>query len=350
MRKAFLALSDGTVFEGYSYGVTGEVIGEVVFNTSVAGYQELITDPSYSGQLVVMTYPQIGNYGFISDVDESDKAFVKGFIVKEIAENPNNFRCEGTLDAYLKRNNVIAIAGIDTRALTRILRDKGSMNGIITTDEHFDFERKKAEIVAFTTKNAVNEATTAQKYTVGTGDMKIAMLDLGVKRSLVNALADKGCTVTVYPGGASKEEILSENPNAVMVSSGPGNPADCTVQIETVKSIVGEKPMFGFGLGHQMIALALGGTVEKLLHGHRGNQPIKSSDNGKIYTSSQNHSYVVTAQSAEKIGAKVTYKNINDGTVEGLLYADKHIMSVQFYPEADCGFLFDEFLAKLEVK
>lgn len=351
MKKAILALSDGTIFEGYSYGADGEVIGEVVFNTSVAGYQELITDPAYYGQLVAMTYPQIGNYGYMSDVNESDKAFVKGFIVKELAEYPSNFRCEGKFDEYLKQNNIIAIGGIDTRALTRHLRDKGSMNGIITTDEQFDFTKKKAEIDAFSIKDAVKAASCGEKYTVGNGDKKVAVLNLGVKKSLINAIAEKGCQVTVYPATASKEEILSDNPSGVFVTSGPGNPEDCAEQIETVKALIGAKPIFGFGLGHQIIALALGGNIEKLTHGHRGaNQPVKFAATGKVYTTSQNHSYVVSKESADKIGAQITYTNINDGSVEGLLYADKHILSVQFYPESDCGFLFDEFLAKLEVK
>ncbi len=352
--RAILALEDGTIFYGNSFGVEGDVIGEIVFNTGMTGYQEVLTDPSYSGQIVTMTYPLIGNYGVNLDDIESSRPQVKGFIVRELCKMPSNWRSIETLNDYLKRHNIIGIEGIDTRALTRILRDKGTMKGIVSTDPDFKFEDKIDEIKAYEIVNPVHEVTTKEIINYkGTG-FKVALLDLGLKQNIVRSLLKRGCDVTVFPAWATAEEILSINPDGVMLSNGPGDPKDCTDSIDTIKNLMGKKPIFGICLGHQLTALANGADTEKLKYGHRGcNHPVKDITKDMTYITSQNHGYTIVEESLDKEKMVVSHKNMNDDTIEGIKYLGVPVFTVQFHPEAspgpiDTAYLFDEFIEMME--
>lgn len=351
MKKAYLVLEDGTVFEGESYGAEGETIGEIVFATGMVGYQEELTDPSFAGLIVMLTYPLIGNYGTNDEDDESDHPHVKGFIIKEPAEFPNNFRCQQTLEAYLKKHNIITLTGIDTRALTRRIRSEGTMNGMITTDPHFDYEKRKEEICSYQVGPVVESVSCKEKYTEGSGKFRVALLDLGTKRNIVRSLVNHDCTVTVYPATTSAEEMLKDNPDGIMLSNGPGDPQDCPAQIETVKRLLDSKiPLFGICLGHQLAAIAAGGSTRKLKFGHRGaNHPVKDLAIDRTYITSQNHGYAVDADSLDKNRIEVSHINMNDGTVEGLRFKDRPAFTVQFHPEAapgphDTEYLFDRFI------
>lgn len=359
--KAILALEDGTIFYGNSFGVTGEMIGEIVFNTGMTGYQEILTDASYCGQIVTMTYPLIGNYGVNIDDLESHKPQVKGFIVRELCKTPSNWRSVESLNDYLIRHNIIGIEGIDTRALTKIIRDKGVMKGIITTYSDFDFEAKKAEIMAYEIKNPVLEVTTSNMIKhegvssqniedyVGAG-LNVALLDYGIKTNIINSLTKRGCTVYQFPAWAKVDEILEINPDGIMLSNGPGDPKDCVDQIETIKELQKVKPIFGICLGHQLTALANGADAEKLKYGHRGcNHPVKDLKKDVTYITSQNHGYTIIEDSLNKEKMEVSHINMNDGTIEGIKYLDKNVFTVQFHPEAspgpmDTAYLFDEFI------
>ena len=337
MKTAYLVLEDGTVFEGESFGAEGEAIGEVVFSTGMVGYQEVLTDPSYAGLMVMMTYPLIGNYGINSVDNESEKPALAGFIIKEAALMPNNFRMEGNLEDYLKKNNIITITGIDTRALTRKIRSEGAMNAMITTNP--DYAKRIDEIKAYKAQIAVSELSCKEKYTVGDGEYKVALLDLGVKRSLINTFCEMGATVTVYPATTTAEEILADKPDGIVLSSGPNDPAKCEAQIETAKKLLDSGvPMMGVCLGHLIIALAAGAKTYKMKFGHRGeNQPVKDLASGRTYITSQNHGYAVCADSIKDGDVKVSHININDGAVEGLCFNDKPVFTVQFIPGAVKG-------------
>ncbi|MDO8685200.1 MAG: carbamoyl phosphate synthase small subunit [Clostridiales bacterium] len=348
--KAFLALEDGSVFEGVGFGKSGEVVGEIVFNTGMTGYQEVLTDPSYCGQIVTMTYPLIGNYGINQEDIESIKPQVKGFIVREHCTEPSNWRSEGNLNDYLVRNNIIGIQGIDTRALTRILREKGTMKGMISNDPEFDFDTKRSVINAFEIKNPVREVTT-DKILVFKGDgPRVVLLDYGLKNNIVRSLMKRGCEVYVLPAAATSEEIMELNPDGIMLSNGPGDPKDCVHEINTIKNLMGKKPIFGICLGHQLTALANGGDTEKLRYGHRGaNHPVKDLKKDRTYITSQNHGYTIIKDSLDKTKMAITHVNMNDGTVEGVSYRDLDVFTVQFHPEAspgpqDTAYLFDEFM------
>ena len=348
--KAFLILEDGTVFTGTSIGSTRDMISEIVFNTSMTGYLEVLTDPSYAGQAVVMTYPLIGNYGITPDM-ESLKAWPDGYIVRELSRMPSNFRCEGTIQDFLKKYDIPGIAGVDTRALTKILREKGTMNGMITTNENYDLDEVISKLKNYKVEGVVSKVTCAEKYVLeGTGK-KVALLDLGAKKNIAKSLNDRGCEVTVYPADTTADEIIASNPDGIMLSNGPGDPAECTSIIKEIKKLYEtDIPIFAICLGHQLMALATGGTTYKLKYGHRGgNHPVKDLQTGRVYISSQNHGYVVDEDKIDPNVAVPAFKNVNDGTNEGLAYVGKNIFTVQFHPEAhggpqDTEYLFDEFI------
>ena len=348
--KAFLILEDGTVFTGTSIGSTRDMISEIVFNTSMTGYLEVLTDPSYAGQAVVMTYPLIGNYGITPDM-ESLKAWPDGYIVRELSRMPSNFRCEGTIQDFLKKYDIPGIAGVDTRALTKILREKGTMNGMITTNENYDLDEVISKLKNYKVEGVVSKVTCEEKYVLeGTGK-KVALLDIGAKKNIAKSLNDRGCEVTVYPADTTAEEIIASNPDGIMLSNGPGDPAECTSIIKEIKKLYEtDIPIFAICLGHQLMALATGGTTYKLKYGHRGgNHPVKDLQTGRVYISSQNHGYVVDEDKIDPNVAVPAFKNVNDGTNEGLAYVGKNIFTVQFHPEAcpgpqDSGYLFDRFL------
>jgi len=354
--KAFLALEDGTIFEGNAFGTSGDIYGEVVFNTGMTGYQEVLTDPSYCGQIVTMTYPLIGNYGINIDDMESIKPQVKGFVIRELCKTPSNWRSIENLNEYLVRNNIIGIEGIDTRALTRIIRDNGTMKGVITTDETFDFSKHEKAIKSYEIIRPVDIVTTkeliiqkASSKGIGNG-LKVAMIDLGLKRNIVRSLNKRGMDVYIFPASTPAAHILAINPDGIMLSNGPGDPKDCVEAINTIKELSGVKPIFGICLGHQLTALAFGADTKRLKYGHRGcNHPVKDLIKDKTYITSQNHGYTIVDESVNSETMEVSHINMNDGTIEGIRYKNVPIFTVQFHPEAapgpaDTGYLFDEFV------
>ncbi len=348
--KAYLILEDGTVFAGTSIGSRKSVTAEIVFNTSMTGYLEVLTDPSYAGQAVVMTYPLIGNYGITPDM-ESARGWAKGYIVRELADTPSNFRCEGTLQEFLKQQDITGITGIDTRSLTKRLREKGTMNGMITTDPEYDLVKIIPEVREYKIVNAVTQVTCKEKYTIPGEGVRVAILNLGEKDNIVNSLSRRGCEVTVYPADTAAEEILENMPDGIMLSNGPGDPKSCTSIIKEIKKLyAGGVPIFAICLGHQLMALANGAKTYKLKYGHRGgNHPVKDIEDGRVYITSQNHGYAVDAVSMDPAVAREAFVNVNDGTNEGFRYVGKKIFTVQFHPEAspgplDTGWLFDRFL------
>lgn len=357
--KAFLILEDGHVFTGESIGTPKEVISEIVFNTSMTGYLEVLTDPSYAGQSVVMTYPLIGNYGVCREDMENDRVWQSGFIVREISETASNFRSEETLDDFLKEQGVPGIQGIDTRALTKILRESGTMNGMITTDENFDLDEVLPRIKAYKVTGVVKQVSCSEKKTYpsesGETKHKVALLDIGTKKNIIRCLTKRGCQVTVYPAVTSASEILGDNPDGIMLSNGPGDPKECQDIIAEIKKLYdSDVPIFAICLGHQMMALANGADTEKMKYGHRGaNHPVKNLETGKVYISSQNHGYMVKNESLNPEIARPLFINVNDGTCEGVRYLNKKVFTVQFHPEACAGprdseFLFDEFIKMME--
>lgn len=354
--KAFLILEDGTVFCGQSIGSTREVISEIVFNTSMTGYLEVLTDPSYAGQAVVMTYPLIGNYGICYEDMESEKPWPDGYIVRELSRIPSNFRSQGTIQEFLAKHDIPGIAGIDTRALTKILREKGTMNGMITTNENYNLDEVLPKLKAYTTGKVVEKVTCKEKYVLEGNGPKVALMDFGAKRNIARNLNKRGCQVTVYPALTTAEEILADHPDGIMLSNGPGDPKECTSIIKEIKKLYdSEVPIFAICLGHQLMALANGADTYKMKYGHRGgNHPVKDLKTGRVYISSQNHGYVVNTDTLDPSVAVPAFTNVNDGTNEGLAYTGKNIFTVQFHPEAcpgpqDSGYLFDRFMNMMEV-
>lgn len=349
--KAFLILEDGTVFQGTGIGSTREVISEIVFNTSMTGYLEVLTDPSYAGQAVTMTYPLIGNYGICHDDMESLKAWPDGFIVRELSRIPSNFRSDDTIEKFLKNNDIPGISGIDTRALTKLLREKGTMNGMITTNENYNLDEILPKIKAYSVRGVVRKVTCSQKYVLeGTGP-KVALMDFGAKKNIARSLNRRGCQVTVYPAYTSAEEILNTHPDGIMLSNGPGDPKECVEIIQELKKLyASDVPIFAICLGHQLMALATGADTHRLKYGHRGaNHPVKDLLTGRVYISSQNHGYVVDEDTLDPDVAQSAFINVNDKTNEGLSYVGKNIFTVQFHPEAcagpqDTAYLFDRFI------
>ena len=349
--KAFLILSDGNVFEGTSIGAEREVISEIVFNTSMTGYLEVLTDPSYAGQAVVMTYPLIGNYGICYADEESGRPWPDGFIVRELSRVPSNFRSEDSIQNFLKENNIPGIAGIDTRALTKILREKGTMNGMITTNENYNLDEILPKLKEYTTGKVVEKVTCEEKYVLPGDGFKVALMDFGAKRNIARSINKRGCEVTVYPALTTAEEILAANPDGIMLSNGPGDPKECVSIIKEIKKLYdSDVPIFAICLGHQLMALATGADTHKMKYGHRGaNHPVKDLQTGKVYISSQNHGYVVDMDTLDDKIARPAFINVNDKTNEGLEYVGKNIFTVQFHPEAcagpkDSDYLFDRFM------
>ena len=355
--KAFLILEDGTVFEGVSIGSKREIISEIVFNTSMTGYLEVLTDPSYAGQAVVMTYPLIGNYGICLEDMESKQAWPDGYIVRELSRIPSNFRSGDTIQHFLEQQDIPGISGIDTRALTKILREKGTMNGMITTVEYGDLTDVLKRIREYSVTGVVLKTTTKEPYVLPGEGKKVALLDYGAKRNIARSLNERGCQVTVYPADTPAETVLASKPDGIMLSNGPGDPAENVEIIREVKKLYDSAvPIFAICLGHQLMALATGGKTYKLKYGHRGgNHPVKDLETGRVYISSQNHGYAVDMDSLDPRVAVEAFVNVNDGTNEGLKYVGKNIFTVQYHPEAcpgpqDSGYLFDRFIRMMEGK
>ena len=355
--KAFLILEDGHVFTGRSIGSTREAVSEIVFNTSMTGYLEVLTDPSYAGQAVVMTYPLIGNYGICYEDMESERPWVDGFIVRELSRMPSNFRSEDTIQNFLEKNDIPGICGIDTRALTKILRESGTMNGMITTDENYNMDEVMKKLKAYSTGDEVSKVSCREKKVLPGDGYKVALLDLGAKKNIARSLNERGCEVTIYPSSTTAEEIIASRPDGIMLSNGPGDPKACVQVIKEIRKLYEtEIPIFAICLGHQLMALATGADTFKLKYGHRGgNHPVKDMETGRVYISSQNHGYAVDPESLDPQVAVPAFTNVNDGTNEGLKYVGKNIFTVQYHPEAcpgpqDSSYLFDRFLKMMEEK
>ena len=401
--KAFLILEDGNVFRGTAIGARREVISEIVFNTSMTGYLEVLTDPSYAGQAVVMTYPLIGNYGVCYADMESADAWPDAYIIRELARLPQNFRSENTLEAFLKERDIPGIAGVDTRALTKILREKGTMNGMVTTNENYNLEEILPRLKEYKVTGVVDRVTcqekkicrpeeakrTDEKYKPqyllhelmpqqtavrggnglttdsqapdsltagsqapdGQTPYRVALMDFGAKANIADSLMRRRCEVSIYPAFTPAEEVLAGKPDGIMLSNGPGDPAECVSIIEGLKTLfASDVPMFGICLGHQLLALANGAKTEKMKYGHRGaNHPVKDLESGKVYISTQNHGYMVVDGSIPKEVGRTSFINVNDGTVEGIRYIKRPVFTVQFHPEAcagpqDTSYLFEEFI------
>ena len=346
MKKIYLVLEDGKTFEGYSFGADVSCIGELVFQTSMVGYIETLTDPAYYGQIVLQTFPMIGNYGIIP-ADFDGKCGLSGYVVREWCEIPSNFRCEYTLDKFLKDNNVPGICGIDTRELTKILRENGTMKATICSEIPADL----TSVREFTITSAVAKMTADEVKVydaVSEAKYNVSVIDYGMRRYLVDELTKRGCKVTVVPASTTAEKILETSPDGILLSGGPGDPAEEPEYIETVRKLFGKQPMLGIALGHQIMALANGASICKLAYGHRGgNQPVKMVGTDRTYITNQNHGYVVDSNNISN--GSVSFVNANDQTCEGIEYAEAKAFSVQFYPEVNSGahstsFVFDKFV------
>lgn len=344
---AYLILEDGTIFTGELFGAKKDVMGEVVFNTGMTGYQEVLTDPSYHGQIVTMTYPLIGNYGVNEQDPESWKPQVRGFVVHELCDSPSNWKSSDKLDEYLAKNNITGIVGMDTRKLTRIIREKGTMRGMICSEMPND--KVLNDMKSYETVMPVDDVTCKEKYTIDGNGPHIAVMDYGIKQNILRSLSKRGCKLTVFPARTSAEEVLACKPSGIFLSNGPGDPKENVEAIAQLQKMMGQKPIFGICLGHQLMALASGADTYKLKYGHRGcNHPVKDLGHERIYITSQNHGYAVNPDTV-KDGFEVSHVNWNDGTVEGMRYKNIPAFSVQFHPEGapgpeDTGYLFDEFL------
>ena len=341
----YLVLENGEIFEGERIGVTKDIVCEVVFNTSMVGYIETFTDPSYLGQGIVMTYPLIGNYGVMPEDYESDKIYAKAIFVHEVADFESNFRSKSNLEKFLRDYKIPGLSGINTRKLTRMLRDAGTMKGYLTSNiDNIDDIMQK--IKEYKIENPVEYVTCRQAKTYGKGkSKKVAVLDCGVKHNLINSLLKRDVEVTVFPATAEPEQILNLRPNGILISNGPGNPIDYKKQIKTIQKLYDSKiPMFGVALGHQLIAIAKGAKTEKLKYGHRGpNHPVKDLKKDRVHITSQNHGYYVSEDSLDKSVVEISHVSLNDNTVEGLRYKDNKVFTIQFYPE-DADYIYDEFL------
>ncbi len=346
MKKGYLVLQDGQVFEGIRFGAGGNTIGELVFTTGMCGYVETLTDPSYAGQIVMQTYPLIGNYGIIRE-DFEGNCCVNGYIVREWCDTPSNFRCDCDLDTFLKEQGVPGLCGVDTRQLTRIIREHGVMNAVICDEVPADLTPVKTYAVTGVVESV--SCTELSLYPAqGKELFHVSLLDYGAKRNIIRELQKRGCAVTVLPAHTPAEEILAGQPDGVMLSNGPGDPAENVYQIQQIQKLLGKVPMFGICLGHQLTALAVGGTTYKLKYGHRGmNQPVREVNGSRTYITSQNHGYAVDSDSLKN--GIISFRNANDGTCEGIDYPEYRAFTVQFHPEActgpkDTSFLFDRFV------
>lgn len=351
--KARLLLENGLSFEGVSFGATGEQYGEVVFNTGMTGYQEVLTDPSYYGQIVTMTYPLIGNYGVNVDDVESGYPHVRGFVVREFSPWPSHFKQIGSIEEYLKKHNVIGISGIDTRELTKAIRSEGAMRAVITTEQK-DVEEWREGMEYANVRDAVLQVTTKTVYRCPGSSYRVVLIDYGMKSGILRDLLARGCDVIVVPATTSADDVLAWHPDGVMLSNGPGDPQSVPFAIDTLRELIGQVPIFGICLGHQLLALAGGASTKKMKFGHRGaNHPVKHLPSGKIDITSQNHGYVVDEASLADTPYELTHVNLNDGTVEGLRHKQLPVFCVQYHPEArpgptDSNYLFDEFTAMMK--
>jgi len=366
MTLAKLALEDGTVYTGRGFGATGETFGEVVFNTSMTGYQEVLTDPSYRGQIVAMTYPLIGNYGVNSEDTESSRPHVEGFLVRELSRIPSNFRSSGSLQDYLQANGVLGLEGIDTRALVRRLRVRGTMTGVLSTTDldNASLVHKARTSPSIVGRDLVREVVPEKLFTWHDGftskfaspdslptrpsSCHVVALDFGMKWNILRCLVQVGCKVTVMPGTASADEVLAQRPDGVFLSNGPGDPSVLGYAVDTIRGLLGKKPVFGICLGHQLMGLALGADTYKLKFGHRGvNQPVLNQRSNKVEITTQNHGFAVRLDNLPG-DLEPTHINLNDGTLEGMRHRTLPAFSVQYHPEASAGphdsaYLFEEF-------
>ena len=357
-KEAVLLLEDGRVFEGLSFGASGETLGEVVFNTSMTGYQEILTDPSYAGQILAMTCPLIGNYGVNSQDEEAERPFAKGFVVRENSRYHSNWRSEGSLEDYLEQNDVCGISDIDTRALVRHIRRAGAMRGIISTED-FDrasLLRKEEEFPPMAGSDYVQEVTTRKRYRkrVDSPSRHVVVYDFGAKANILRHLQQLGCDLTVVPASTSAEDVLDLNPDGIFLSNGPGDPEPLEYITANISRLIGKKPLFGICLGHQLLGLALGGRTFKLKFGHRGgNQPVMNLQSGRVEITSQNHGFALDPDSMDSGAVELTHLNLNDQTLEGFRHREFPIFAVQYHPESSPGphdshYLFDDFLRMLE--
>ena len=352
--RARLILEDGSIFSGKSFASVKDAFGEIVFNTSMSGYQEIITDPSYAGQIVMMTYPHIGNYGVNSEDMESEKPFLRGFIVKELCEFPSNYRSEEPLDEFLKRHDITGLQSIDTRAVTRKIREAGAMRCMITTSELSDEDlvAKVKNSEQMEGSELASSVSSEESRSIGNDDAKyhVAVLHFGIKGNIPRELLKRECKVTILPAKTSADDILKLDPDGVLLSNGPGDPAAVGYAIENINKLVGKIPLFGICLGHQLLALSLGAKTYKLKFGHRGaNHPVKDLSTGKVEITVQNHGFAVSPESINEDEIEITHLNLNDGTIEGLRHKTLPVFSVQYHPEASPGphdsrYLFDRFI------
>lgn len=351
MKKRYLILEDGTIFQGWAFGADKAVIGELVFHTGVVGYVENLTDPRYCGQILMQTFPMAGNYGIMEE-DFEGKPLLAGFVSKEFCPSPSNFRCEYDLDTFLKNHGIPGLCGVDTRELTNRIREYGVVNAMITEKLPEVFE----EIAAFTVTDTVAKATCKEAYTCEAEGAQLAhvvLVDYGVQKSLIRSLCQRGCKVTVVPAFAKAEEILAYAPDGIVLSGGPGNPAENTACIEVIKALIGKKPVMAVGLGHQMLAIAMGGKTKKMKYGHRGgNQPCRDLNGTRTYITAQNHGYKVLAETVPN--AEETFRNVNDGSNEGLRYPAHKAFSVQFHPDGcttgakNTNMLYEQFMTMMK--
>lgn len=353
--KAYLILEDGSIYEGENVGALREAVSEIVFNTSMTGYLEVITDPSYAGQAVVMTYPLIGNYGICHEDMESDRPWIDGLIVRELSEVASNFRNEDSIQNFLIKNNIPCICGIDTRDLTKRLREHGTMNGFITVDSSFVVEKILQRIKEYSVKGVVKRTSTKETYSLPGKGKRVVLIDFGAKKNIARQLQKRGCEVIVVPCDTKAKEILKLKPDGIMLSNGPGDPKENVDIIKEIKKLYDtDIPIFAICLGHQLMALATGANTYKLRYGHRGgNHPVKDLETGRTYISSQNHGYAVDESTLDKNICVPAFVNVNDGTNEGLRYINKKIFTVQYHPEAcpgprDSSYLFDKFIKMME--
>jgi carbamoyl-phosphate synthase small subunit len=350
MAKAYITLENGRSFEGESFGAAGETIGEIVFTTGVVGYIETISDPSYYGQIIVHTFPQIGNYGWIDADMESGGCAASAVVVREYCDMPSNFRSDGTLDGFLKSRGIIGVWGVDTRELTRIIREHGVMNAMITHERPREIPPALKDYRVENAVASTSAAASAVYEPEGEPLKDVALMDYGAKYNIIRELQKRGCRVTVFPQDTPAAEVLMSGSDGIMLSNGPGDPEENIYPIEQLRELMGKKPVFGICLGHQLMALAMGGKTAKLKYGHRGaNQPVKELSTDRVYITSQNHGYHVLPENLESMGAVLTHVNANDGSCEGLCYPGKNAFSMQFHPEAHAGpvdtvFAFDRFI------
>lgn len=352
--NGILYLEDGSIYKGKGFGKKGVSVGELVFNTAMTGYQEILTDPSYAGQIITMTYPLIGNYGVNQGDMESPKIHAHGFVVKSICSTPSNYMSEKSLDQFLKDMEIVGIWDVDTRSITKKIRSYGALKCVISNEDLSIEELKKYMENASLKDDYMKRVGTKEILHIPGKGPRVAIVDFGIKRNIIENLRSRGCDLTIFPYKSTYEEIMNSNPDGVFLSNGPGDPKAATEAVETVKKLIGKVPIFGICMGHQILALAVGGDTYKMKYGHRGgNHGVYDIERDQAYITSQNHGYSVDPESVEKNGMIITHKNLNDGTVEGMKHKELPVFSVQFHPEAnpgpgDSAYLFENFLSQIK--